>query len=54
MADTIGFSTFPGCEVTPYADLLGEMPERERATFRADMETLAFGVSSKINTLELT
>jgi HD-like signal output (HDOD) protein len=52
MADTIGFSTFPGCEVTPYADLLGEMPERE--TFRAGMETLAFEVSNKINTLELT
>jgi HD-like signal output (HDOD) protein len=54
MADTIGFSTFPGCEVTPYADLLGEMPERERATFHADMESLAFEVSSKINALELT
>jgi HD-like signal output (HDOD) protein len=54
MADTIGFSTFPGCDVTPYADLLGEMPERERETFRAGMETLAFEVSNKINTLELT
>jgi HD-like signal output (HDOD) protein len=54
MADTIGFSTFSGCEVTPYADLLDEMPERERETFRTSMETLAFEVSSKINTLELT
>jgi HD-like signal output (HDOD) protein len=53
MADTIGFSTFPGCEVTLYADLVGEIPERERGSFRADMESLAFEVSSKINTLEL-
>jgi HD-like signal output (HDOD) protein len=54
MADTIGFSTFPGCEFTPYPDLLGEMPERERGTFHADTESLAFEVSSKINALELT
>jgi HD-like signal output (HDOD) protein len=53
MADTIGFSTFPGCEVTPYADLLGEMPEPGRGTFHADMESLAFEVSTKINALEL-
>ncbi len=53
MADTVGFSTFPGCEVTPYAELLDEMPERERGTFRADMESLTFEVSSKINALEL-
>jgi putative nucleotidyltransferase with HDIG domain len=29
MADTMGFAVFPGCEVTPYADLLGELPEAE-------------------------
>ena len=28
MADTIGFAVFPGCEVTPYADPLGELPEQ--------------------------
>jgi HD-like signal output (HDOD) protein len=53
MADTVGFSTFPGCEVTPYADLLAEMPEREQGTFRVAVESLAFDVSSKINSLEL-
>jgi HD-like signal output (HDOD) protein len=53
MADTVGFATFPGCEVTPFADLLGEMPERERGTFLTGVESLAFEVSSKINALEL-
>jgi HD-like signal output (HDOD) protein len=51
MADTLGFSTFPGCEVTPYAALLSETPQPE--TFRADMDSLFFEVSSKINALEV-
>jgi HD-like signal output (HDOD) protein len=53
MADTIGFAVFPGCDVTPYADLLGELPQREGKRFRTDRETLAGEVSSKINALEL-
>jgi putative nucleotidyltransferase with HDIG domain len=53
MADTIGFAVSPGCEVTPYADLLGELPQREGSRFRTDREILAFEVSSKINVLEL-
>jgi hypothetical protein len=53
MADTIGFTTFPGCELTPYADLLGEIPERDREAFHGGRESLAFEVSSKINALEL-
>jgi putative nucleotidyltransferase with HDIG domain len=53
MADSIGFAVFPGCEVTPYADLLGELPERECKAFCADRETLAFEVSSKINAVEV-
>jgi putative nucleotidyltransferase with HDIG domain len=53
MADTIGFAVFPGCEVTPYADLLGELPERECKMLSADRETLAFEVSSKINAVEV-
>jgi HD-like signal output (HDOD) protein len=53
MADTIGFAVFPGCEVTPYADLLGELPERECKMLFTDRETLAFEVSSKINAIEL-
>jgi HD-like signal output (HDOD) protein len=53
MTDTIGFAVFPGCEVTPYADLLGELPERECKMFSADRETLAFEISSKINAVEV-
>jgi hypothetical protein len=53
IADAIGFSVFPGCEVTPYPDLLGELPERECKMLPADRETLAFEVSSKINAVEV-
>jgi HD-like signal output (HDOD) protein len=53
MADSVGFPVFPGCEVTPYADLLGELPQREGKRFRTDRESLAFEVSSKINALEI-
>jgi putative nucleotidyltransferase with HDIG domain len=53
MADAIGFAVFPGCEVTPYADLLGELPEGECKAFCTDRETLALEVSSKINAVEV-
>jgi putative nucleotidyltransferase with HDIG domain len=52
MADSIGFTVFQGCERTPYADLLDELPERERRTFSVDVDLLAFEVSSKINAIE--
>jgi hypothetical protein len=52
MADSVGFAVFQGCELTPYADLLEELPDRERKTFCADVDVLAFEVSSKINGVE--
>jgi putative nucleotidyltransferase with HDIG domain len=52
MADSVGFAVFQGCELTPYADLLEELPDRERKTFCADVNVLAFEVSSKINGVE--
>jgi hypothetical protein len=52
MADSVGFAVFQGCELTPYADLLDELPDRERKTFCADVDALAFEVSSKINDVE--
>jgi putative nucleotidyltransferase with HDIG domain len=52
MADTVGFAVFQGCELTPYADLLAALPDRERRTFCPDGEMLAFDVSSKINAVE--
>jgi putative nucleotidyltransferase with HDIG domain len=53
MADAIGFAVFPGCEITPYADLLGELPERECKCLCAGREVLAFEISRKINAVEL-
>jgi hypothetical protein len=52
IADSIGFAVFEGCERTPYADLLDELPDGERKTFCADVDLLAFEVSSKINGVE--
>jgi putative nucleotidyltransferase with HDIG domain len=52
MSDSVGFAVFQGCELTPYADLLEELPDRERKTFCADVDVLAFEVSSKINAVE--
>jgi HD-like signal output (HDOD) protein len=54
MADTIGFAVFPKCEVTPYTDLLDELPEQDCKALSTDREILAFEVSSKINAIELT
>ncbi|MGA2168409.1 MAG: HDOD domain-containing protein [Terracidiphilus sp.] len=52
LADTVGFSAFPGCEVTPYPDLQNEMPVRERRLFHSEFETLAVEVADKIRVLE--
>jgi HD-like signal output (HDOD) protein len=52
MADTAGFSAFAGCEVTPYAELLDELPARERRLFHPDIESLASSVAAKIQTVE--
>jgi hypothetical protein len=52
MADSAGFPAFPGCEVTPYPDLLGELPARERGLFHPDLETLASTVATKIQAVE--
>jgi hypothetical protein len=52
MADTVGFSAFAGCEVTPYPDLLDELPARERRLFHSDVESLAFTVATRIHAVE--
>ena len=52
MADTAGFPAFPGCEITPYPELLEELPERERRLFHPTIEPLAFEVAKKINAVE--
>jgi putative nucleotidyltransferase with HDIG domain len=52
MADTVGFAVFPGCEATAYADLLEELPDRERKVFPTDVENFALDIASKINAIE--
>jgi len=52
MADTVGFPAFPGCEITPYPDLLEELPPRERSLFDPGVETLALTVANKIQAVE--
>jgi hypothetical protein len=52
MADTAGYPAFPGCEVTPYPELLNELPAQERRLFYSDIETLAGEVASCILGIE--
>jgi putative nucleotidyltransferase with HDIG domain len=53
MADTVGFSVFQGCEITPYEVLLEELPDRERKSFCPNKEQLVIDISSKINAAEV-
>ncbi len=52
MADTAGFPAFAGCEITPFSELLDELPTRERRLFHSSIETLSFEVIKKINAVE--
>jgi hypothetical protein len=52
MADTAGFAAYPGCDVTPFPDLLNELPDRERGQFQTGLETLASEIGCKIHSLE--
>jgi HD-like signal output (HDOD) protein len=52
MADAAGFPAFPGCEVTPYSELLDELPARERNLFHAILEPLAAEITRKIAAVE--
>jgi HD-like signal output (HDOD) protein len=52
MADGAGFAVFRGCDLTPYPDLLEELPDWERKTFCANVDLLTFEISRKINGVE--
>jgi HD-like signal output (HDOD) protein len=52
MADTAGCAAFPGCEVTPYPDLMDDLPERERRLFHATVDTLTAEIARKIDSVE--
>jgi HD-like signal output (HDOD) protein len=52
MANSAGFAAFSACHAAPFAELLEELPARERTLFHTDVETLSFEVSKKIAALE--
>jgi len=52
LADAAGFAAFPGCEVTPYAELLDEIPQRERRAFPADVQALTLELGQKVAAVE--
>jgi putative nucleotidyltransferase with HDIG domain len=52
MASTIGFAAFPGCETTPFSNLLEALPARERRLFLGDEETLKKDVAENIHAIE--
>jgi HD-like signal output (HDOD) protein len=52
MASTIGFAAFPGCETTPFSDLLEALPARERRHFHGNAETLKKDVAESIHAIE--
>ncbi len=52
MADTAGCAAFPGCEVTPFPDLLDELPARERRLFHSSLEALTAEIARKIDSVE--
>lgn len=52
LADAAGFTLFPGCEITPYAELLESIPVRERSLLNTDVTRLAFDIGSRIKAIE--
>jgi putative nucleotidyltransferase with HDIG domain len=52
MADTVGYAAFPACQAAPFAEILEELPARERRLFYNEPQSLAFEVSKKINSIE--
>lgn len=52
MADTAGFPAFPGCQPTPYADLLNLLSQRQRKLFHPEIDTLILEVNRKIRAIE--
>ena len=52
MADAVGFSAFPGCEMSPLVDLLDELPDTERRSFSSRMDTLTAEITDSIHAIE--
>jgi putative nucleotidyltransferase with HDIG domain len=52
MASSVGFTAFPHCEPTPFAELLASLPERERRSFQTSPDTLSHEIAESIHTIE--
>lgn len=52
LADAVGYRAFPGCEAAPYAELLEELPVKERNQLPPEAEALAAEVAERINAVE--
>ncbi len=52
IADAAGFPAFPGCETTPYGELLELLPTRERLAFHPDLDTLIAEIAATIHDIE--
>jgi hypothetical protein len=52
MADAAGYPAFPGCETSPYTDLLEELPARERRMFHGTVEVLTAEIATRIEAVE--
>jgi putative nucleotidyltransferase with HDIG domain len=52
LADAAGFAAFPGCAIAPFSELRDELPERERAGFHTDLDSLTLEVTKKIEVIE--
>ncbi len=52
MASTLDYCAFSGCETRSYADLLDELPARERRLFNTDGQILKHEVDESIHAIE--
>ncbi len=52
MADALGFSVVPPLQPQSYEEILGQLPERDRARFPGDSSEFVVHIASKINSLE--
>lgn len=52
MASTVGYTSFSACETAAFADLLDQLPARERRLFKADPETLHRQIDESIHAIE--
>lgn len=53
IADIAGFSAFSGCECAHYAEMLENIPERERGSLPATGEELRQDIAEKINLIDI-